>query len=146
MDIFTKSAKETQKFGQEFGNRLKGGEILALVGDLGSGKTTFVQGLAKGLGIKGRITSPTFILMREYSVHSAQDTGIRSLYHLDLYRFEGNVERELKNLGVEDLWGKRENIVVIEWADKTWDLIPPSAIWITFEGNGEGQRRLEIRG
>jgi len=107
---------------------------LALTGDLGSGKTTFVQGLAEGLGFAGRIISPTFILMRKYP----------GFYHVDLYRFEENVAQEVENIGLTDIWGKDKNIVVIEWAEKIKDLIPPKANWIKFEDMGEDKRRIII--
>jgi len=101
---------------------------------LGSGKTTFVQGLAKGLGIEKKIISPTFILMRTYG----------NLYHVDLYRLEGNVAEEAKNLGLTDIWGKKDNIVVIEWAEKIKEIIPKKAKWIKFENIGEDERKITI--
>ena len=138
-------AKETQEFGQNFANKLKGGETLALIGDLGGGKTTFVKGLAQGLGIKENITSPTFILMKEYDIKiKDQKSKIKNLYHLDLYRLEGDIEKEVKNLGIEDIWGKEENIVVIEWADKIEDMLPPHTIRIYFEEIGD-ERKIMVK-
>lgn len=137
MEILTKSAEETKIFGKSFTNQLKslpagrqGGLVLALVGELGSGKTTFVQGLAEGLGIKDKIISPTFVLMRQH----------KNLYHIDLYRLEKDVEQGLLLLGVADIWGRPENIVVIEWADKARGAIPEDALWIEFKQEGEGRR------
>src|SRR3990167_10169634 len=99
MEIFTENANETKKFGREFSAFLKGGETICLSGDLGSGKTTFVQGLAKRFGIE-RIISPTFILMRTYKIDDKyQKGGIKYLYHLDLYRLEGNISEQLIDLG-----------------------------------------------
>jgi tRNA threonylcarbamoyladenosine biosynthesis protein TsaE len=112
---------------------LGGGGILALTGNLGSGKTTFVQGLAEGLGIKSRIISPTFILMRKYD---------KNFYHIDLYRLEEKVEQEVKNLGLEDIWTNPQNLVVIEWAEKIKNIIPKTAIWIKFENLGGDKRRI----
>src|SRR5258708_2304483 len=100
MEIITKSAKETFELGRKIGSHIKGG-VFALVGDLGAGKTTFLQGFAEGLGIKNKIVSPTFILMREYG----------HFYHLDLYRFEGDVEKEVENLGLLDIWKDPKNVV-----------------------------------
>lgn len=88
MEVNTKNANETKEFGKKFGASLKGGEVLALSGDLGAGKTTFVQGLAEGLGIDERIMSPTFLLMREHGIKFGG-----KLYHVDLYRLESNVEQ-----------------------------------------------------
>lgn len=143
MEIFTKSAKETKEFGQNFANKLKGGEVLALVGDLGSGKTTFVQGLARGLGISGMITSPTFILMRDYDT-GGEKKEIKKLYHLDLYRLEDNINKEVENLGLDDLLGKMENVVVIEWADKAREVLPKDTIWIDFEFSEDVGRKIKV--
>lgn len=132
MEVITKSARETTEFGRKLGSSLKGGKILALVGSLGAGKTTFVQGLAEGLGIKAKIISPTFILMRHYG----------NLYHLDLYRLEDNVWREVVNLGAPDFWGRQENIFVIEWAEKIKDHLPKETIWINFEQTTEEERKI----
>lgn len=118
---------------------LKGGETLALTGELGSGKTTFIQGLAEGLGIKGRIISPTFILMRKY-VASKFD-----FYHIDFYRLEDGLENEVKNLGIDDTWGKKDTVVAIEWAEKIKKSIPENAIWIEFENLGENERKILIK-
>jgi len=118
--------------------------VIALTGELGSGKTTFVQGLAKGLGIKARIISPTFMLIRKYEIRYTRyerriaDDVLRfaSFYHIDLYRLEENVESEVRNLGVEEIWNNPENIVAIEWAEKIEKMIPKSAKWIKFEFSG----------
>ena len=118
---------------------LKGGETLALTGELGSGKTTFIQGLAEGLGVKGRIISPTFILMRKYV------TSKLDFYHIDFYRLEEGLENEIKNLGINDLWGKKRNIVAIEWAEKIKKSIPEDAIWIKFENRGGNERKILIK-
>lgn len=141
MEITTNSAEETKALGARIGNSLNGGEVIALVGDLGAGKTTFVQGLAESLGITKRVLSPTFILMREYEV---EEKKFDNLYHLDLYRFEENAADELKNLGIEDIWGKLENIVLIEWAEKAQGYFPKETIWIRIERTSEDTRKFNI--
>jgi len=140
MEVITKSAQETKDLGKKIATDLKGGETLALIGDLGSGKTTFIQGFAEGLGIKNRIISPTFILMRKYS-----DSKL-NFYHIDLYRLENNLENEVKNLGIDDTWGKENNIVAIEWAEKIKDLLPKGTIQLRFENMGEDDRKISIEG
>ncbi|CAN5318050.1 hypothetical protein BH10PAT1_BH10PAT1_3980 [soil metagenome] len=104
------------------------------MGELGAGKTTFIQGLAKGLGIKNKITSPTFILMRTYDRFS----------HLDLYRLEGDIENEVRNLGLFDIMGKENNIVAIEWAEKIKNVLPKETVWINFENMNENERKITI--
>jgi len=138
MEIITESAQETKNLGKKFAADLKGGEILALIGDLGSGKTTFVQGLTEGLGIEGRTISPTFILMREYK------SSKFDFYHVDLYRLEDNLEDEIKNLGVNDVWGKENNVVAIEWAEKIEKILPEEVTTIKFKNLGEDKREIVI--
>ncbi|OGM66666.1 tRNA (adenosine(37)-N6)-threonylcarbamoyltransferase complex ATPase subunit type 1 TsaE [Candidatus Woesebacteria bacterium RIFCSPLOWO2_01_FULL_43_11] len=138
MEFITKSPGETKKLGKTLANNLTGGEIFALTGNLGSGKTTFVQGFAEGLRVKTRIISPTFILMRRYNIKP------KNFYHVDLYRLEENAEKEVVNLGLTDIWGRKENIVVIEWAEKIKGLIPKSAKWITFEDLEGDKRKISI--
>ncbi len=140
METITKSSSETQELGRKIGSNLKGGETLALTGDLGSGKTTFIQGLAQGLEVRGRIISPTFILMRTYEL--AQE---KKFYHIDLYRLENNLESEIENLGVPDIWGKKDNVVAIEWAEKIKEILPKSVIWIKFKNLGEDERKITIK-
>ena len=140
MEVITKSAQETKDLGKKIATDLKGGETLALTGDLGSGKTTFIQGFAEGLGIKDRIISPTFILMRKYSYSKL------NFYHIDFYRLENNLENEVKNLGIDDTWGKENNIVAIEWAEKIKDLLPKGTIQLSFENMGEENRKIAIEG
>ncbi len=132
MELITESAGETKRFGQKIADSLKKGGVIALSGDLGSGKTTFVQGVAKGLGVSNRIISPTFILLRKYG----------NFYHVDLYRLEENIEKEVRNLGVFDIWKDPKNIVVIEWAEKIKDMVPKGAKWIKFENLGRSRRKI----
>lgn len=136
MEFTTKSASETKELGRKVGSSLKGGVVLALVGELGSGKTTFVQGLAEGLGTKAQIISPTFILVRKYG---------SNFYHIDLYRLEENLDKEVESLGLTDIWREKDNVVVIEWAEKIKNLLPARAIWVNFEILGNEQRKVRIK-
>lgn len=130
--MVTKSAQETQKLGEKIGGSLKGGVVLALYGELGSGKTTFLQGLARGLGIKERILSPTFIMMRQYG----------NFYHVDLYRIED--EREIESLGLKEIWSDSENIVAIEWAEKIKNLLPKKRMDIYFKYLKDEEREIKV--
>ncbi|MDP3955515.1 MAG: tRNA (adenosine(37)-N6)-threonylcarbamoyltransferase complex ATPase subunit type 1 TsaE [bacterium] len=115
--------------------------ILCLYGDLGSGKTTFIQGFAKGLGITKRILSPTFIMMRQYQItnHKSQ---ITNLFHIDLYRIDD--EKGTESLGLEEIWSDPNNIVAIEWPEKIEKILPKKRIDIRFEYLDESSRQLTI--
>lgn len=117
----TTSGKETQKLGKELAKKLKPPRIIALISDLGGGKTTLMQGLAKGLGIKEKIVSPTFVLERIYQIPKKNF----ALYHYDLYRIEPN-----DMLIDEILENAKDNIVAIEWAEKIQDRLPKDTMQI----------------
>ncbi|MDO8487409.1 MAG: L-threonylcarbamoyladenylate synthase [Candidatus Curtissbacteria bacterium] len=121
----SKSETQTQKLGETLGKSLKAGDIVALYGDLGAGKTVFVKGIAKGLGIKKRILSPTFVFIRSYPL-----TGEKQFYHVDLYR--GQSLEDFEALGLEELFSKN-NIVVLEWAGKIAKILPQKRIDINIE-------------
>lgn len=139
MEHTTENAEETKKLGREFGDTLKGEEVIALSGEMGAGKTTFVQGLAESVSGLTRIISPTFILMREYPNKFGGN-----LYHIDLYRLGGNIERELANLGITDFLKDKKNIILVEWADKAKDYLPKNTKWVKFEHIDENTRRILI--
>lgn len=136
MEFITKSANQTQDLGQRLGASLIGGEVFALEGDLGSGKTTFIQGLAKGAGITQRVISPTFIVMRQYSLPKF------TFYHVDLYRLEGDLNKEIENLGLKNMIGDNNSVMVIEWAERIKELLPRQTKWIKFENLGEDKRKI----
>lgn len=120
MEFITGSAEETTILGKLLGKELKTGVVMAFEGDLGSGKTTFIQGLAKGLGIHERIISPTFVLMRRYEVRGRKN--IERFYHMDLYRIHS--KRDLVNLDFEEIIRNPKNVVAVEWAERVPDLLP----------------------
>lgn len=110
---------------------LKGGEIIALIGELGSGKTTFTKALGKALGITRSIPSPTFVMMQEFVTKKPSQANPKKpliLYHLDLYRTKNFTEVE--SLGITEWWGHPETITVIEWADKISNHLPKNTIYI----------------
>jgi tRNA threonylcarbamoyladenosine biosynthesis protein TsaE len=118
------------------GSFLGPGDLIALQGDLGSGKTNFVKGLARGLGIKASVHSPTFILMNEYR------EGRLPLYHVDAYRLSGPAEAI--NLGLEDYLNDL-GVTVIEWADRIRDVLPEELMWIEFRHLAESERGISFR-
>lgn len=136
MEYYTSSEQETKELAKNLARKINRG-IIALSGDLGAGKTTFAQGFAKGLGIKNRIISPTFILIRQHQIPKSK----KNLYHIDLYRLGKNTD--IKELGIEDLF-TIENIVLIEWADKIKNLLPKNTVYINIEKLGGDLRKIII--
>ncbi|MBU1110215.1 tRNA (adenosine(37)-N6)-threonylcarbamoyltransferase complex ATPase subunit type 1 TsaE [Patescibacteria group bacterium] len=132
----TSSPSETFEYAEKFAQKLDGGAVLALTGELGSGKTLFTQGLAKGLGIKNQLISPTYILMRHYIGEKF------NLYHVDLYRLESTTEME--SLGLDEIWLELDNIVVIEWAEKMKSLLPKETMFLNFEYLSEASRKITV--
>ena len=138
MKFRSRSPEETFQFASEFAKGLQGGEVLALVGNLGAGKTTFVQGLASGLHIpqNAYVRSPTFTLINEYP-------GSRlPLFHLDFYRLKSASDAE--TLGLEEYFCK-EGICVVEWADLFPGLLPSHSIKIEFQIVDEERREITVR-
>ena len=137
--IHTNSAEETQEFAQVLGRKLHGGDILLLFGDLGAGKTTFMQGLAKGLGIDHRVTSPTFIIMRKFDISEGY---IQALYHLDLYRTE--TDADLEGIGLREILQNHRFITAIEWPEKLRSFLPEKRIELHFKTLSEHEREIEM--
>lgn len=138
----TTSAKETNELGQQIAKNLKGGEILCLTGELGAGKTTFTQGLLHGLGIEGPYTSPTFNIMKEYTVNSKlkiSNFKLEKVYHIDAYRIAAN---DLLELGFRDFAGKADAITIIEWPENIEGILDSKVLWIRFEWLDENQRKI----
>jgi tRNA threonylcarbamoyladenosine biosynthesis protein TsaE len=124
---------ESQVLASTIAAELKGGEIFALTGPLGSGKTTFTQALGAALGVKNHITSPTFVVMQQYETKKISPTTGRPLmlYHLDLYRTSNFTE--VVALGITEWWHEPDSITVIEWADKIAGHLPLETIHIAFQ-------------
>lgn len=127
MKKITKTSKQTESLGKKFVNSLSGGGVFGLVGELGAGKTAFVKGVAKGLLIKQKITSPTFVLMR---VYSTKNKTIKHLVHVDAYRIKKAAH--LSGIGLEDYLADPKALVLVEWADKVKKLIKPKKNIIKF--------------
>lgn len=141
MIFISKNTEETRKIGEILGQTIKGGAVIALTGNLGAGKTAFVKGLAKGLGIKSTVTSPTFLLIKKYGIQKARPK-IESFYHIDCYRLEN--EKKLQFLGVEEILNDKRAVVAIEWPEKIKKLLPKSAIKIKFSRMSENERKISI--
>ncbi|MHB0976440.1 MAG: tRNA (adenosine(37)-N6)-threonylcarbamoyltransferase complex ATPase subunit type 1 TsaE [Candidatus Aquicultorales bacterium] len=133
-EIITRSVEETRALAKELAGYLQPGDVVSLTGDLGAGKTAFVQGLAEGLGVKERVTSPTFTIIKEYS-------GRLPLYHFDVYRLESAAE--LVDLGFEEYFFG-EGVSVVEWGDRVRSLFPPDYLELSFEHAGPEKRTVKI--
>ena len=133
--ITTHSAQATFALGQQLGQRVQPGQVIALSGDLGAGKTLFTQGLAAGLGVTQRVTSPTFTLVNEYATARAA-----TLIHIDTYRLgatdaltNAEAEREAASFGLAEILDRGDAIVVIEWAERVASLLPADHLHITLQ-------------
>ncbi len=121
--------KDVKALAVQTAEKLKGGEVFGLIGPLGSGKTAFVKALGKALKIKSTITSPSFVIMQEYQGKLKNNKQVQ-IYHLDLYRI--NSLNEIKHLGLEDFWQNKNQITLIEWADKLKTIWPKNTQFIEF--------------
>lgn len=135
--LISKSPIETLRIGRVLGAGLKGGDCVALTGELGAGKTCLTQGIANGLGVPEGyvVTSPTFTLINEYPGKGT------ALFHLDIYRLNGS--EDLEEIGYREYLTK-EGVVVVEWAEKISDSIPEAALWVTFSYLDENVRKIEM--
>ncbi len=133
--IIARTAEATEAAGERLAGGLGPGDVVALTGELGAGKTCFVQGLARGLGVDRVATSPTFVLVNEYR-------GRLPVHHVDVYR-TGSLT-ELLDLGFSELLDG-DGVTVIEWADKIAPLLPARAIHVHIEGVGDEPRRISTR-
>ncbi len=134
MTIISKSEAETEAAGERFAKTLPDGAVVALYGDLGAGKTAFVRGMARGLGIDARVSSPTFTIVNEY-------LGARELYHFDMYRLGSS--DELFDIGWED-YLSRGGVCAVEWSENVADAFEGDEICVRIEKNGDAERTITI--
>lgn len=135
--FFTKSEKETQKLAQIFAKEIlknskktKTALVIGLEGNLGAGKTTFIRAFAKGMSVKGKLTSPTFVLMKKYG----------NLHHIDCYRIKDF--KDILAIDFKEIITNPQNIVLIEWAEKIKRILPKNRIWIKFKILGRRERLI----
>ena len=144
--FLTDNSSQTRRIGRSLAKNIlqgcssKEAVVLGLKGDLGGGKTTFLQGFARGLGIKEKILSPTFIVMRRLEIN---DSRFENFYHLDCYRIKS--PKEVSSLGLKEIISNAKNIVAIEWADRIGKILPRNCIVLEFEFTGKNKRKITIR-
>ena len=132
-ELIIKNENETREFGLKLAEELRAGDVLALIGDLGTGKTALTGYIAQGLGISDNIVSPTFTIVREYT------DGRLPLYHFDVYRLADS--EEMFDIGAEEYFYEKGGVCVIEWADIVEDILPADTKYIYIEyGATEGER------
>lgn len=135
MMLHSRSPSQTLRIGKQLGRLLQRGDVVALAGELGTGKTQLIKGLAQGLGVKksAYVSSPSFTLINEYP-------GKITLYHMDLYRME---EGEAKELGLEEYF-QGDGVTAVEWADRIPSLLPGQLLWIHLYYTGKQTRSIEL--
>ena len=134
MTIITHSEAETERAGEALAEKVKKGDVIAMYGDLGAGKTAFVRGLARGMDISERVSSPTFTIVNEYP-------GETPLFHFDMYRLSGS--DELFEIGWED-YLTRGGVCVVEWSENVEDAFDGSVITVKINKTGENDREIQI--
>lgn len=145
--MISHSASQTQKIAANLAKKIlrsgphqKHARVVALVGELGAGKTTFVQGFAKSLGIKHRMVSPTFLIFRRYAIRHLR---FANFYHVDVYRIDD--PKELEILGFRSLILNTQYIILVEWADKIKKILPQDTTWVRMEhGKTPQERTIDI--
>ena len=147
MEFRTKNSSETKNLSRFLLKkiaRIKATKalVVALEGELGAGKTTFVQGLAKEFGIKNRIKSPTFNLMKRYFI-TRSDLDFENFYHIDCYRLKDY--KDLEILGIREILEDSRNIILIEWADRVKEILPKKCVKIHIDHIGKNERKISIK-
>jgi tRNA threonylcarbamoyladenosine biosynthesis protein TsaE len=142
----TSTALETKNRGKELAKKIlkeqaaTKAQVLALRGDLGGGKTTFLQGFARGLGIKQKILSPTFVILKKFRI---KHSSFKFFYHIDCYRIKK--PKEILDLGFKKIIADPKNIIAVEWSDRIKKLLPPNTIFISFEFYNKNKRKIKIK-
>ena len=137
----TNNFRKTQELGRILALEIKKSTIICLEGNLGSGKTTFTQGFLKGLEMKGPYTSPTFVIIKEYKKQKTRKDK-QNVYHIDAYRVKSE---DILNLGWEEMIAEKNNIIIIEWADRIKKIIPRGALWIKFDWMDQNKRKITFK-
>ena len=150
LEFVSRSPEQTRRLGARLGALLQGGDVICMEGSLGAGKTRLAQGIGRGWGVSQTLTSPTFVLVREYarpneaarSGGSSRSGGPSRLYHVDLYRISG--AEEAWGLGVDEFLGDAYAICIVEWAERARELMPPDHLWIKLDFAGHTRRALHF--
>ena len=143
--IISESSENTKLIAKKIAKNIKQKRVISLEGNLGSGKTTFIQGFAKALGIKEKIKSPTFVIMKKYKIPLKANKNVDKysyIYHFDCYRIQST--KEIVTLGWEKIIQDQKNIILVEWGDKIKSILPKDKIYINFKFKKENIRQITI--
>ena len=145
-EFLTENPKQTKKLGEVLAKEVlkscpaKQAFIFGLKGDLGGGKTTFLQGFARGLGLKDKITSPTFVIVKRFKLSNSE---LGHFVHIDCYRIQK--AKEILDLGFEEIISDPKNIVAVEWAERIKNILPKNIIWIEFDFINKNTRKIVVK-
>jgi tRNA threonylcarbamoyladenosine biosynthesis protein TsaE len=146
-EFLTFGSKQTKKAGASFAEEIleksfprKKAVLIGLTGNLGGGKTTFVQGFAEGMGIKGKVLSPTFVLVKKFPLEDAGKA--KTLYHIDCYRIGS---KDLLSLGFKKIISDPKSVILVEWADRVKEIFPKGAFLVSFSFLSENKRMIKIK-
>ena len=148
MEFITKSPQQTRKLVRQFAEKIikrKPGVkalVIGLLGDLGGGKTTFLQGFAKGLGVKEKIVSPTFVIIKRFQFNNLTTKQFNNFFHVDCYRVQK--PKELLGLGLKKIISNPKNIIAIEWANRIKKILPPKILILNFSFIDKNKRKIFI--
>lgn len=146
MQYLSNSPAETKKIAEKFAREIlkeafpKKSIVIGLIGDLGGGKTTFLKGFARWLGIKEKILSPTFLIIKKFKI---KDLKFRNFYHIDCYRIKK--PEEILNLDLRKIIQEPKNIIAIEWAEKIKKFLPKETIFLEFQFKNQKKRKIKIK-
>ena len=140
--VTTKNAEETRALGKRLAGEIPPGTLLCLVGDLGAGKTTLVQGLLEGLGAERPFVSPTFVIMKQYDLVTPSVTNIRRVYHADAYRVQ---EKDFTEIGFSEWCADQDGLVILEWPERIAAILPEKRIDIAITALSETEREITIQ-
>ena len=143
LEFLSQSPKETQALAKNFLLQFKSFDrslVLALSGNLGAGKTTFIKSFIRSMGVKKRITSPTFLILRRFAINNKI---FKNIFHVDAYRIKD--EKDLRGINIRDVLKEPSNIVLVEWADRIKKVLPKETIWVKFKyGKERDEREITI--
>lgn len=149
--MISKNSQQTKKIGRILGQNLRQEKVflnrafvIALQGNLGTGKTTFVQGLAEGLGVKEKIKSPSFVILKIFELKPHKKENFNHLLHFDFYRLEKLSKKEPGFLGFKEFLKQSENLIVVEWSEKIKKFLPKPRLTVEFKILGKNKRELKF--